>query len=99
VDSDEADDVQSSREDQVIDAAIEILGADVEALENPAPQIVKIDDLDIPEADSAPVEVETVELEIVQEVQAPEAPAPVAQPEHIPRLRRSARVRSPPKPE
>lgn len=80
VDSDEADDVQFPGVDPVIDDDIEIPGVDVEGPENPAPQIVEIDDLDIPEADPAPIEV-AVEAETVQEVQAPEVPAPVAQPE------------------
>jgi len=57
VDSNEADDVQFPGEDSVIDDDIEIPGVDVEGAENPAPQIVEIDDLDIPEADPAPIEV------------------------------------------
>ena len=99
VDSNETDDVQSPGVDPAIDDAIEIPGVDhVEGPENPVPQVVESNDLDIPEADPAPIEVETVEEEIVPEVQAPVAPAPVAQPEQIPELRRSARVRSQPKP-
>ena len=61
MDSDEADDVQLPGVDPVIDDDIEIPGVDMEGPENPAPQIVEIDDLDIPEAEPAPIEVETVE--------------------------------------
>ena len=46
--------------------------------EDPAPQIVEIDDLDIPAPDPPPVEVETVEQ--AQTQAAPVEPAPVAQP-------------------
>jgi hypothetical protein len=89
VDSDEADNFQLPELDQVIDDDIEIPGVDAEGTESPSPQIVEIDDLDIPATDPTPVEVETVQ-ETVQEVLAPEPPAPVEQTE----LRRSTRDRS-----
>jgi hypothetical protein len=75
---------------------IEIIGVDEAGQEDHAPQNVEIYDLDIPEADSPPIEVETVEPDTVEEVQAPAAPASVAQPEQE-GLRRSTRVRSKPK--
>jgi len=80
----------------MIDDDIEISRVDVEGPENPTPQVVEIDDLDIPKVDPASVEVETAQEETVQEVQVPEAPAPapVAKPKQIPGLHRSSRVRS-----
>jgi hypothetical protein len=60
--------------------------------EDPAPQIVEIDDLNIPTTDPPPVEVETVE-----QAQAPAAQvesAPVAQPAETQGARRSTRIRT-----
>jgi hypothetical protein len=76
----------------VIDDDIEILGVDVtghEALyEAPYPQL-EINNLDISQADPAPIEVTPP-----REGASPEMPTPVVTPAHAPGLRRSTRVRT-----
>ena len=75
VDFDEDDDAEIPGVD-----IVELPGVDVTVEhmeEDPAPQIVEIDDLDIPAPDPPPVEVETMEQ--AQVPAAPVEPAPVAQ--------------------
>jgi hypothetical protein len=76
----------------VINDDIKIPGVDVAGPksldESPAPQ-VEINDLNIPQDDPAPIEVEPP-----QEAAAPEMPTPVVTPAHTPGLRRSTRVRT-----
>ena len=64
--------------------------------EDPNPQIVEIDDLDIPAPEPPPVDVvETVEQ--AEAPAAPDEPVPVAQPAETPGGRRPTRVRTQPK--
>jgi hypothetical protein len=73
----------------VINDDIEIPGVNyVEGLEDPDPQEIEIDDLDIHEPDPAPIDVETVQEATIQPV------APVQQPVQPPELRRSAQART-----
>jgi hypothetical protein len=70
---------------------VKLPGVDV-AEDHPAPQIVVIDDLDIPTPDLPPVEVETAvrnDPKLVQDTAAPVEPAPVAQPAEPQGARRS----------
>ena len=62
---------------------------------NDAPQIVEINDPDIPALDPDPTH---IEAERTQEVQIPEAQVPVIEPVQLPGLRRSTRIRSQVKP-
>jgi hypothetical protein len=81
VDFDEDDDAEIPGVDIVEFPGVDMAVQDLEA--DPAPQIVEIDDLDIPTPDPPPVELETVE-----QAQAPAAPvesAPVAHNQRIPR--------------
>jgi hypothetical protein len=74
---------------------VELPGVDV--AENPAPQIVEIDDLDIPTPDLPPVEVEPAvrnDTKLVQDTAEPVEPAPVAQPAEPQGACRSARIRT-----
>ena len=85
MDFEEADDAQIPGVDAGAVDHVELPGVDVEGQQdNEAPQVVEIDDLDIPEADPAPIEYEPpIEAAPVEqtEVQAePVEPAPVAQP-------------------
>ena len=69
---------------------VELPGVDVaDVEEDTAPQIVEIDDLDIPAPDPPPVEVETVEQ--TEDQAAPVEPASVAQPAGA---RRSTRIKT-----
>jgi hypothetical protein len=81
---------------------VELPGVDV--AEDPAPQIVEIDDLDMPTPDLPPVEVETAapvepapvrnDTKLVQDTAAPVETAPDAQPAEPQGARRSARIRT-----
>jgi hypothetical protein len=84
VDSDEDDDAEIPGVD-----IVELPGVDVADVETDnAPQIVEIDDLDIPAPDPQPVAADTVEQ--AQTQAAPVEPAPVAQPAGV---RRSTRIK------
>jgi hypothetical protein len=70
--------------DPVIHDDIEIPGVDdVEGLEDPNPQEIEIDDLNIHEPDPAPRDIETVQEATIQ------PSAPVQEPAHSPELRQS----------
>jgi hypothetical protein len=85
----EVDDKEPIEEPVIEDIEITEVGVDgVDGLENPAPQIVEINDLHMPEADPIKIETvqeETVEVETVQEETAVE--------EQEPELRRSTQAR------
>jgi hypothetical protein len=93
VDSGEEEDAHFSGLDPVINDDIRIPGVSVEGTEDKAPQSVEINDPDIPQDDPAPIQ-----LAPTQEVPAPQASAPVAEPAQTPGLHRSTRVRFQAKP-
>ena len=83
-----ADGVEFPGVDPVINHDIEIPGVDdVEGPEDPDPQEINIDDLDIHEPDPAPMQEDTVQA-------PPQQAAAVQEPVQFPDLRRSARVRT-----
>jgi hypothetical protein len=89
-----AEDIEFPGVDPAINDDIEIPGVDdEEGPEDPAPQEIEIDDLEIPTPDPASIEVETVEEEATSE-----QVAPVIEPVHSPEVRRSSRVKIQTKP-
>jgi hypothetical protein len=77
MDSGEEEDAYFPGVEPVIEDDIEIPGVDVEVPEASAPQIVEINYPGIPQDDPAPIQVAPT-----QEVPAPQASAPVAEPAH-----------------
>jgi hypothetical protein len=99
VTDDFTDDVEFPGVDPVINDDIETPGVDTEeGPDDPTPQEIGIDDLDINQPDPAPIEVETAPnvVETVQEETA--GVAPVLETVQLPEVRRSDRVKTQTKP-